>query len=353
MIYNGKVDETSCAIQRLIIAGSVNFPIPNHPLFMKAAVYDKYGPPEVVQIKDIKKPVPKDNEVLIQVHASTVNRTDCGFRGANYFIVRFFAGLFNPRVKVLGCEFAGEIETIGRSVTKFKPGDKVFGFNDDGFGGHAEYMVVKETGGIALIPDGINFEDAAPIAEGAHYAWCDLRAAKLSGGQRILINGTTGAIGSAAVQLAKHCGAEVTAVCDTKNIDLVKALGADRIIDYKKEDFLELKEQFDVIFDAVGKSSFGKCKPLLKPKGIYMSTELGPGYENPFLALITPLLGGKRLLFPLPFIKQEDVVFIGKLVSEQKFKPVIDSHYNLDQIVDAYRYVETGMKTGNVVIRIR
>lgn len=319
---------------------------------MKAAVYYKYGPPEVVQVKDIDKPVPDHDQVLIRVHASTVNRTDCGFRSANYFIVRFFSGLFSPKAKVLGCEYAGEVESVGSSVTRFKPGDRVFGFNDDGFGGHAQYMVTKENGGIALMPPGVSFEHASPIAEGAHYAWCDLRAAKLSAGQRILINGATGAIGSAAVQLAKYCNAQVTAVCDTKNIDLVKSLGADRIIDYTKEDFTKLGEQFDIVFDAVGKSSFGRCRSLLKPKGIYMSTELGPGYQNPFLALITPLLGGRKLLFPLPFIRQDDVIFLAKLVEEGRFKPVIDRYYTLDDIVEAYRYVETGMKTGNVVVRI-
>jgi NADPH:quinone reductase-like Zn-dependent oxidoreductase len=319
---------------------------------MKAAIYTQYGPPEIVQIKEIDKPVPKDNEVLIKVHASTVNRTDCGFRSAEYFIVRFFSGLFRPRNQTLGNEFAGEIESIGKNVKLFKPGERVFGYNDKTFGGHGEYMTMNENSSIATIPVDLSFEEAAPITEGAHYALCDIRAAKIKSGDKVLVNGATGAIGSAAVQIIKYLGAEVTAVCDTKNIALVNSLGPDKVIDYQKEDFTMLNEQFDVIFDAVGKSTFKKCKPLLKKKGIYMSTELGPRSQNPLLALITPLLGGKKVLFPIPTIKKEDVNFLKELVETKKLKPIIDRYYPLEQIVEAYKYVETGMKTGNVVIRV-
>ncbi|MDZ4846856.1 MAG: NAD(P)-dependent alcohol dehydrogenase [Chitinophagales bacterium] len=320
---------------------------------MKAAIYENYGPPEVVQISEVEKPVPKENEVLIKVYASTVNRTDCGFRSAEYFISRFFSGLLAPKNQILGCEFAGEVETIGTSVTAFKIGDKVFGFNDTKFGGHAEYMTIAENDAIATMPHNTNYEDAAAITEGAHYALCDIRAAKIASGQQILINGATGAIGSAAVQLVKYFGAEVTAVCDTKNVELVKSLGADEVIDYLKQDFTQLNKKFDVVFDAVGKSSFRKCKPLLKKQGIYMSTELGPRWENPFLALSTPLLSGKKVLFPLPTISKADVLFLKELVATGKFKPVRDRKYPLAQIVDAYRFVETGMKTGNVIIVVR
>lgn len=320
---------------------------------MQAAIYKKYGPPEVVQIAEVEKPVPKNKEVLVKVYASTVNRTDCGFRSAEYVISRFFSGLLAPKNQILGCEFAGEVEETGKSVTAFKIGDKVFGFNDTKFGGHAEYMTMAEDDAIAIMPSNMTYEEAAAITEGAHYALCDIRAAKISSRQQILINGATGAIGSAAVQLVKYFGAEVTAVCDTKNMALVKSLGADEVIDYTKQDFTKLNKTFDVVFDAVGKSSFGKCKPLLKKHGVYMSTELGPNWENPFLALITPLFGGKKVLFPLPTISKADVLFLKELVETGKLKPVLDRKYPLAQIVDAYRYVETGMKTGNVIITVR
>ena len=319
---------------------------------MKAAIYNQYGPPEVVRLAEFEKPVAKDNEVLIKVSASTVNRTDCGFRSANYFIVRFWSGLFRPRNPVLGCEFAGVIEAIGKNVTAFKPGDKVFGYNDSKFGGHAEYMTMAEDDSLETMPENISFNEAAAITEGAHYALCDIRAAKISAGQQVLINGATGAIGSAAVQLIKHLGAGVTAVCDTQNTELVKSLGADVVIDYLKQDFTQLNARFDVIFDAVGKSSFRKCLPLLKKGGIYMSTELGFMSQNPFLAMITPLFGGKKLLFPIPVISKKDVGFLKEMVANGSFRPVIDRTYPLEQIVEAYRYVETGMKTGNVIISI-
>ena len=319
---------------------------------MKAIVYTNYGPPEVAKLAETEKPVPKHNEVLIKVHASTVNRTDCGFRSAEYFIVRFFSGLIRPKNKTLGCEFAGEIEAIGKDVKLFKPGERVFGYNDIRFGAHAQYMVIAENDPILTMPANCAFDEAAPITEGAHYALCDIRAAKIQSGQNFLINGATGAIGSAAVQIVKYLGADVTAVCDTKNVDLVKSLGANIVIDYKKEDFTKLTVSFDVVFDAVGKSSFGKCKPLLKKGGIYMSTELGYMSQNPFLALITPVLGGKKVLFPMPTISKDDVAFLKELVVNGDFKPVIDRRYPLEQIVEAYRYVETGQKTGNVVITI-
>jgi NADPH:quinone reductase-like Zn-dependent oxidoreductase len=319
---------------------------------MKAVVYTQYGPPEVAKLIEVPKPAPKENEVLIKVYASTVNRTDCGFRSAEYFIVRFFAGLFRPKQQILGCEFAGQIESVGSKVTEYKAGDRVFGYNDQTFGGHAEYLIQPENSAMAIIPEGISFVEASPITEGAHYALCNIRAAKIGKGTKVLINGATGAIGSAAVQLARHFGAEVTAVCHTQHLNLVKSLGADEVIDYTRQDFTKLNTKFGVIFDAVGKSSFGKCKPLLTEKGIYMSTELGYMSQNPFLALITPILGGKKLLFPIPTTSKNDILFLKELVEKGEFKPVVDRQYPLEQIVEAYRYVETGMKTGNVVILI-
>jgi NADPH:quinone reductase-like Zn-dependent oxidoreductase len=319
---------------------------------MKAAVYENYGPPEVVAIKEIAQPIPKDNEVLIKVYASTVNRTDCGFRSAEYFIVRFFAGLIRPKQKVLGNEFSGVIEAVGNSVNNFKVGDKVFGYNDQQFGAHAEYMVMDNQGAMALMPKDYNFIEAAPLLEGSHYALVDIMAAKTKGGDDVLVNGATGAIGSAAVQILKHMGANVTAVCPTKQMDLVKSLGADVVIDFQNQDFTQLASKFDFIFDAVGKSSFFKCKHLLKPKGIYISTELGYLSQNPFLALLTPLFGGKKLLFPLPSINQKDALYFKQLAEEGKFKPVIDRTFPLDKIVEAYEYVESRQKIGNVVIEI-
>ena len=317
---------------------------------MKAIIHTRYGPPEVLQLSEMPKPMPKDNEVLIKVHTTTVNRTDCGFRSAEYFISRFFSGLFRPKNQVLGNEFAGEIEAVGKDVKLFHPGDKVFGYNDITFGAHAEYMVMSEDGPITTMPANLTYEEAAPITEGGHYALVDIRAAKVGKGQKVLVNGATGAIGSAAVQLCRHFGAEVTAVCATQHLELLRSLGAKTVIDYTKEDFTKIDDRFDFIFDAVGKSSFGKCKPILKDKGIYISTELGKGGQNPFLALITPVLGGKKLLFPIPTISKEDVIFLKELVESGQFKPVIDRSYSLEQIVEATRYVETGQKIGNVVI---
>jgi NADPH:quinone reductase-like Zn-dependent oxidoreductase len=319
---------------------------------MKAAIYNNYGPPEVVHITNVPKPQPKHNQVLVKVHASTVNRTDCGFRSAEYSIIRLFHGLITPRHKTLGNEFAGVVEAIGNGVTKFKVGDKVFGYNDLTFGGHAEYIAVKETDAIATMPGNYTFEQAAPLTEGSHYALCDIRAANVSEGQNVLVYGASGAIGSAAVQLLLHFGARVTAVCGTPNIEMAKSLGAHTVIDYMQADFTQCGQTFDFIFDAVGKSSFGQCKPLLKPKGIYISTELGKHAENIYLALLTPLKGGKRLLFPLPTITQNDVQFIKELAEKKIFMPVIDRRYPLSEIVEAYRYVETRQKVGNVVIDV-
>jgi NADPH:quinone reductase-like Zn-dependent oxidoreductase len=319
---------------------------------VKAIVYTKYGPPEVAKLEEVMKPTPKEDEVLVKVYASTVNRTDAGFRSAEYIISRFWSGLFHPKFQILGCEFSGVIDEIGSGVKEFKIGDKVFGFNDKSFGGHGEYLTIAETAAISLMPDSISFEEAAAITEGAHYALVDIRAAKVKAGQNVLVNGATGAIGSAAVQLLKHFGATVTAVCNTKNVDLVGSLGADTVIDYQIQDFTKSTDKFEFIFDAVGKSSFGQCKPLLTEKGIYISTELGKNGENILLALTTPLRGGKKLLFPIPSITKADVQFLKELVVKKEFRPVIDRTYSLDQIVEAYTYVESGEKTGNVVLKI-
>ena len=319
---------------------------------MKAIIYRKYGPPDVLHLAEVEKPVPKDGEVLIKVYASTVNRTDCGFLRADPWIVRFFNGFAKPKNAILGSEFAGQIEAIGKGATSFGVGDRVFGFSGVTFGAHAEYIVMHEEAPLTTIPQTMSYEEAAPSLEGSHYALCDIRAARIQKGQRILIYGATGAIGSAAVQLVRHIGAEITAVCGTKNVALVKSLGADKVIDYEKEDFTNDTDTYDVVFDAVGKSSFGTCRPLLKPRGIYLSTDLGFLAQNPLLALATPLFGKKRVLFPLPMLSKKDVVFIKELMEAGTFRPVIDRRYPLEEIANAYRYVETGQKTGNVVITV-
>ena len=319
---------------------------------MKAAVYKQYGTPEVVKLEEIDKPTPKSNEVLVKVCTTTVNRTDCGFRSAEYFISRIFSGLFKPKFRILGNEFAGVIEAVGKEITTLNINDKVFGYNDTKFGAHAEYMTIAETDAITIMPDGVTFEQAAPITEGAHYALCDIRASRIKDGDNVMIYGASGAIGSAAVQLVKYFGATVTAVCNTQNVEVVRSLGADQVIDYLTRDFTKIDQKFDLIFDAVGKSSFGKCKPLLKKSGTYISTELGKNSENVFLALLTPFLGGKKVLFPLPTIKKEDVVLLKELVESGKYKPLVDRSYTLDKIVDAYKYVETRQKIGNVVITL-
>lgn len=319
---------------------------------MKAVVHTTYGSPEVLQLKEIPKPIPQHNEVLIKVHATTVNRTDCAFLSGQPFASRLFSGLFKPGNQILGNEFAGEIESVGKDVKSFTSGDQVFGYNDTKFGAHAEYMIMAADGPITTMPVNMTYREAAPIAEGAHYALCNIRAAKVQSGQKVLINGTTGAIGSAALQLVKYFGAKVTAVCDTKNIALVKSLGADEVIDYTQQDFTKINQTFDMVFDAVGKSSFGQCKPLLREGGIYISTELGYMSQNPFLALITPIFRGKKVLFPIPTIRKEDVIFLKELVETGKYKPVMDRDYPLEEIVAAFRYVGMGQKTGNVVINI-
>jgi len=319
---------------------------------MKAIVHTKYGPPEVAKLMNIAKPIPKDNEVLVKVHASTVNRTDSGFRSAEYFISRFWSGLFRPKHQILGCEFAGVIEEIGLSVTTFKKGDKVFGYNDKTFGGHGEFLTISENDAITILPNNLSFNEAAPITEGAHYALNNIRASKIKKGQNALVYGATGAIGSSAVQLLKHFETKVTAVCNTKNVELIKSLGADIVIDYQTEDFTNTEIKYNFIFDAVGKSSFRQCKPLLTGNGIYISTELGKNAENVFFALSTPIWGGKKVLFPIPTITKADVNFLKQLVEKGEYKPVIDKQYKLDQIVEAYKYVETGQKTGNVVIKV-
>ena len=319
---------------------------------MRAAVHTRYGTPDVVSIREVEGPVPLANEVLVRIHATTVNRTDCAYRAAKPFIARFLTGLTRPRVTIMGTEFAGVVEAVGDGVSTFEIGDRVFGYSEGRFGCHAELLTIPEDGSIATIPANLTFVEAAPGTEGAHYALAFIRRARIHEGQTVLVNGATGAIGSAAVQLLKGIGANVTAVCATAHLGLVSRLGADRVIDYTNEDFTLGERKYDVVLDAVGKSSFGRCRRLLNPRGLYSSSEPGRFWQNPVLALVTALLPVKTVVFPIPTDNQAIVQHLRDLIESGTFKPVIDRHYRLDQIVEAYRYVESGRKVGNVVIEV-
>ncbi len=318
---------------------------------MKAIVYTKYGSPDVLQLKEVEKPAPKNYEVLIRVHATTVNRTDCATIRAIPFFARIITGLFKPKKQIPGTEFAGEIEAVGKSVSSLKVGDKVFGFDDQGSGSHAQYMTIKEDN-VIIIPDNISYKQAAASSEGAHYAYNFINKVDPEKGQNVLVNGATGAIGSAAVQLLKYFDVNVTAVCATKNIGLVKSLGADKVIDYTKEDFTKNEQKYDFVFDTVGKSSFFKCRHLLQPGGVYISSDLGYMAQNIFLPLITPMIGNKKTVSPIPADIRGSILLIKSLIEQDKFKAVIDREFPIEQIVEAYKYVEKGQKTGNVVITV-
>jgi NADPH:quinone reductase-like Zn-dependent oxidoreductase len=317
---------------------------------MKAVIRMKYGPPEVLSIKDVDKPIPRDNEVLIKVYVTTVNRTDCAILVASPFIYRFFLGLFRPRRKGMGTDFAGRIEATGSKVSNFKIGDRVWGFNEDGVGTQAQYIVLKETSPISIIPANVSYAQAAASAEGAHYAINTINKVSLKPGNAVLVNGATGAIGSATVQLLKYYGANVTAVCDTKNIELIKSLGADKVIDYTTHDFTKDELTYHCVIDAVGKSSFSKCKHLLHPGGVYISSDLGPGNENIYLPLTTRFKN-KRVVFPFPTNIKGSLRLIKELLETKQFIPVIDRTYPFEKITEAYHYVASGQKTGNVIIR--
>lgn len=323
---------------------------------MKAAVYTSYGPPDVLQLKQVEKPVPKQDEILVQVHAASVNRTDCATVQAKPFFMRLVTGLFGPRKQVPGTEFAGEVEAVGDSVSSIKLGDKVFGFDDDGSGSQAQYLTIHEDNAITM-PEGLSYVQAACSSEGAHYAFNFINKVNLEKGHDVLVNGATGAIGSAAVQLLKHFEVNVTAVCATKNVALVGSLGADKVIDFTKEDFTKDEQKYDCVFDTVGKSSFFKCRRLLKPGGVYISSDLGYMAQNLYLPFITPLIKplfeNKKTIFPMPVDIQGTLLLVKKLIEQGEFNTVIDRQYPLEQIVEAYEYVETGQKTGNVAIVIK
>ncbi len=321
---------------------------------MKAIVCTKYGPPDVLQLKEVEKPSPKDNEVLIRIHAGTVTPADCAFRKGDPFIVKILYGLRRPKFAILGVELAGEIEAVGKDVTLFKKGDQVFGMSPDTFGAHAEYTCLREDKPLAIKPANMTYEEAAGVCDGATTALTFLRdKAHIQRGQKVLINGASGSVGSYAVQLAKYFGAEVTGVCSTANVALVESLGADKVIDYTKEDFTKTGQTYDVIFDAVGKSSFSRCKGSLTQKGVYLLT-------IPTLTIILQMLWtskcrSKKAIFAATGLEQtrENLNFLKGLAEEGKIKSVIDRRYPLEQIAEAHRYVEKGHKKGNVVVTLK
>ncbi len=320
---------------------------------MKAIVCTKYGTPEVLQLKEVEKPTPKDNEVRIKIYAAVVTPSDCAFRKADPFMVRFLYGLRRPKYTILGVELAGEIESVGKDVSVFKEGDQVYGMSPNSFGAHAEYMCLPEVNALFLKPANATFEEAAGVCDGATTALTFLRdKANIQSGQKVLINGASGAVGAYAVQLAKYYGAEVTAVCSTANVGLVKSLGADQVIDYTQEDFTKGGQTFDVIFDAVGKSSFSRCKGSLKQRGIYLSTV--PTLGIMLQMLWTSKIGSKKAIFTAAGLKQskENLGFLKELYEVGKIKSVIDRRYPLEQTAEAHNYVEKGHKKGNVVITV-
>ena len=319
---------------------------------MRAVVHDRYGPPDVLRVADVEWPAPQENEVLVRVVASTVTRGDAmGVRHVHYRFARLATGIRRPRRTYFGSEFAGYVEEVGSGITEQHVGDAVFGFAG---GTNAEFVTVPESGAIATKPEGLTFEEAAAVPDGSLLALSCLRPAYPLAGKTVLVYGAAGSVGSAAVQLlANHFEVEaVDAVCDTKDVEVVRSLGAREVIDRFREDFTKRGTTYDVIFDAVGKHSFRRCRRSLKPGGIYISMDLGFMYHVPLLALGTKFLGSKRATVGIGRYRKEDLALIKELVDAGKYRPVLDRTYSLDQIVEAVRYVESGQKTGNVVLRV-
>src|SRR5436309_4372689 len=318
---------------------------------MRAVVFDRYGAPDVLRLEDVVQPVPKEDEVLVKMHATTVTRSDCAVRAGKPFISRFFTGLRRPKQRILGTELAGEVEAVGAAVHEFGVGDHVFGTTSTfRFGTHAEFICMQESAPLAHKPAGMSFEEAAAVCDGVILALMGLSAAGLRKGQKIDIYGASGSIGTAGVQLARYFEADVTAVCNTKNLELVRSLGADRVIDYTQEDFTKNGETYDVIFDAVGKHSFRRSRGSLKPGGAFLPTD---GLENLIRAVSPSRSGAKRVVFRLPprYTKQ-DVLFIKQLIEAGRYRAVVDRTYPLDEVIEASRYVETEQKTGNVILTL-
>ncbi len=324
---------------------------------MKAIEHTAYGPPDELQLKEVEKPVPKDDEVLIKIHATTVTTTDCNIRNMTFLPtllklpMRMEFGFREPKIKILGIDLAGEIEAVGKDVKRFKTGDQVFGTPEPALGAHAEYICIPEDGVLASKPANMSYEEAASLTLAGHTAIYFIRdQGNIQAGQKVLINGASGAVGTIAVQLAKYFGAEVTGVCSTTNLEMVKSLGADKVIDYTKEDFTRSGETYDVIFDAVHKSSFLRCKNSLRDKGLYLVTM--PSLAFLLQTLWTSIVGDKKIKNGSREATVEDLVFIKELIEAGKLKTVIDRRYPLEQTAEAFRYVEQGHKKGNVVITV-
>jgi NADPH:quinone reductase-like Zn-dependent oxidoreductase len=328
---------------------------------MKAVVCTRYGPPEVLQLKEVAKPVPKDNEVLIRIHATTVITGDVRIRGwtlAPWFWLpgRIMYGFSGPRKTIPGNELAGEIESVGKDVTQFKKGDQVFGipWGVSFEGANAEYKCMPEDGMVAIKPANMTYEEAAAVPNGALTALHFLRKGDIQSGQKVLINGASGSVGTYAVQIARYFGAEVSGVCSTTNMEMVKSLGADEVIDYTKEDFTKSGQTYDIIFDTVGKTSFSRCKSSLKQRGIYLTVDW-PLLQALWTSMVGSLPGrqtGKKLIFGMASQNREDLLFLKEVIEAGEMIAVIDRSYPLEQVAEAHRYVETGRKKGNLVITV-
>ena len=313
---------------------------------MRAVVHDRYGPPDVLRLEEVERPAPKVDEVLVRVRATTVTRTDCHMRKASPFIWRFMLGLKRPKRRILGLEFAGVVEAVGAAVSDFDVGDRVFGLRN---GAHAGYVCVREAGLLARMPAAMTFDEAAAVCDGMSQAVGHLREGGVGTGTRLLVYGASGSCGTAAVQLARELGAHVTAVCNTKNVALVRSLGADEVIDYLQEDFTKNGQTYDVILDAVGKHSFFRSRHSLVPGGLYVATDRL--YNFP-LALVTSWLGGRKVVFTVSGHQRDDILYLKELIEAGRFRAVIDRRYPLEDVVEATRYVESWQKTGNVVLTL-
>ncbi len=323
---------------------------------MKATIYTKYGTPDVLQFKEVEKPVPKDNEVLIKIYATTVTAVDSIFRKGNIFFARLANGLFRPKIPTLGTELAGKIESVGKDVKSFKEGDEVFGDSSTKSSAHAEFICLSDDEPLAIKPANLSFEEAAAIPYGGLTALPFLRDnGKIESGQKVLIIGASGSVGTYAVQLARYFGAEVTGVCSTTNVEMVKTLGADMVIDYTQQDYTQSDQTWDIIFDTVGKSSFSRSQKILTEKGIYLTAYLTLSIL--LQMLWTSKIGKKKAMIAFTGLrpaseKAEDLIFLKELIEAGQLKPVIDRHYSFDQIIEAHRYVDKGHKKGNVVITL-
>ena len=317
---------------------------------MRAVVHDRYGPPAVLHIEDVEPPVPTAHEVLIRIHATTLSRTDCALRAGEPFFSRFVTGVRRPRRRILGSDVAGEVVALGAAVTQFNVGDRVFGIKPWKFGAHAEFICMEEHAALTHMPSNATFDEAAAVCDGAILALNCLRPGKVRSGQSILVNGASGSMGTAGVQLARALGANVTGVCNAMSFKLVRSLGADDVIDYTEQDFTRDGRTYDVIFDAVGKLAFSRCRNSLKPGGVFLPTD---GMRNLVLTAWTSRIGDRKVVFEIPpkFTKK-DVVFLKELMEAGKYRAVIDRRYPLEQVVEATRYVELHQKTGNVVLTV-